>query len=313
MKKVKEAEVVESTYPHEALQKIEDQRCDFFSTYKKHNTLKIVVALACIVLIVVACIVLPNAVKIDNANLKTGLTLGITVLALAGMIAYSIISKRIIDSKMKNYFKSFYENVNSYAFDQKGFDKVALQEPGKISLEQFNDCKLYKNVVTVGSRGLTEFEYKGIPMAVVDCAGNVQQDKRMKPAFVGKYLLAASSYEETEPIIVYVKGNDRSLPPTVLEDYKLVSENEKYSIYSNNEKWDKFLTPTLVKKIEAIKTNELLVDVAISIYGGRSFIMLGYDDPIMVLPLQNVFDSKPQEQYKKELVQFCGLAEALNK
>lgn len=315
MEKEKEQveEVVKEGYPHESLQQIEDDRKAFLKTYRLHNRLKAIVAFACIAIIIVACIVLPNVITTDNKNLKTVLTIGLTVFALAGMIGYSIFSRKMIDKKMREYFKNFYQNSNNFEFDQKGFDKVELQEPGKITLEQFNDCKLYKDVVQVGSRGLTEFEFNGIPMAVVDCAGNTRQDKRIRPVFVGKYLFAACSYTEDEPIVVYLKGNERSLPPTNLEGLKIVVDEAKYAIYTNNTKWDKVLTKAISDKILAIKTNELLVDLAICIYGGRTFIMMGYDDPIMVLPLQQEFDSKPQEQYKKELVQICELAEALSK
>ena len=75
---------------------------------------------------------------------------------------------------------------------------VILQEPGKISIDFFRQNNLYKDIIEVGSRGLTEFTYNKIPMQIVDCAGNVRADKRIKPVFVGKYL---SDFDMTQLIL----------------------------------------------------------------------------------------------------------------
>ena len=65
--------------------------------------------------------------------------------------------------------------------------------------------------------------------------------------------------------------------------------------------------------ITDIRTDAILVDVAISIYEGKVYIMMGYDDPLMVLPLQTEFDYKPTESYKKDMARIANLVEVLNK
>ena len=40
---------------------------------------------------------------------------------------------------------------------------------------------------------------------------------------------------------------------------------------------------------------------------------MGYDDPLMVLPLQTEFDYKPTEIYKKDMQVVAKLVEELNK
>lgn len=313
-KVVEEIEKVKEDYPHESLQKIEDDRQAFLRFYKKNNSLKILVTVICLVLIVVTCLVLPNVLDdIENVAIKTGTTLGGSILAIVVLAVYSFLSRRNTDKKMKEYFKNYYENANNFVFSDKKFEKAELQDPGKITLEQFSDCGLYKDVIEVGSRGFTEFSYNNIPMAVVDCAGNVKGEKRVYPVFVGKYLFASANYIGKDPIIIYLKGNEKALPPTNVDGISKVVEDVKYDIYSNNKDWKKTLTSEILKLITAIKTDKTLIDVAISIREGRIFVMLGYDDPLMILPLQNKFDSKPMEQYKKNLAQACKLVEAVNK
>ena len=171
---VEEKEPEPIVYEAKPLEEIEKARGSFYKTFRIQNTFKWVVSLICIVAIIVACVVVPQFVT-GNDNLKTGLMLGIVVVALAGTFGYSVFTKRSMNAKMRKYFNLYYKKINEYAFDQEGFTNPVLQEPGKIDIDLFRDTNLYKDVIDVGSRGLTEFEYNGIPMRIVDCAGNIRQ------------------------------------------------------------------------------------------------------------------------------------------
>ena len=312
-KNAEETEVVEaSKYPHPSLQEVEDKREVFWKSYKIHNTLKLVVMMVCLAAIIVAFIVFPQALK-DQPKLQTGLTIMVAILALGGTYGYSVYVRRKFDRKMKVYFDLYFNSVNEYVFGEKPFSEVALQTPGKITLDEFNECKLYKDVIEAGSRGLTTFKYKELEMSIVDCAGNVRAEKRVRPVFVGKMLRAKAAYKGEKPILVYLKGNERALPPTNVDNIKNVFEDQKMVIYSDYADWKKVLTGPVMKALEAIKVNKILVDVAISIYEEKVFVMMGYDDPLMILPLQTEFDSKPTEIYKADITEVVKLVEALNK
>ena len=300
-------------YNDKPLEEIEQERQKFFKTYRVHNTLKIIISMICIAAVVVACIVIPNVIPQDKANLKSGLMIGIVVAALAGTFGYSVFTKRSINNKMRKYFNLYYRKVNEFAMNQEGFSEPVLQEPGKIDIDLFKDTNLYKDVIDVGSRGLTEFEYNGIPMRIVDCAGNIKDAKRMRPVFVGKLLHCATKYLGENTIVIYFKGNEKALPPTNVKELKVLEDNEKYIIYSNSAEAKKIISASIKKILNGIEMNKYLIDLAISMHDGKIFVCFGYDDPIMVLPLQNQFDPKPNEQYKKDLGKIIKLVEALNK
>ena len=313
MKKEKETKVVEGTkYPHEALQKVEDTRQVFWKSYKTHNTLKMVVMIICLAAIIVAFVVFPTIIK-GNAGLQTGLTITVAVIALGGTYGYSLYVRKKFERRMKEYFELYFNSCNEYVFGEKPFSVAALQTPGKITLDEFNEAGLYKDVIETGSRGLTTFKYNDLEMSIVDCAGNVKAEKRMKPVFVGKMVRATAKYDGEYPVYVYIKGNERALPPTNMEGVENVFENEKMVIYSNYKDWKKVINGTVLKALEAVKTEKILVDVAFSIGKGKTFVMLGYDDPLMVLPLQQEFDYKPTEIYKSNMSVICKVIEALNK
>lgn len=312
MAKDPEIVVEKAEYPHPALERIETERKGFLSVYKRNNTLKTIVTVVCFVLIILAFIIIPTIIK-DNAPFQQALTIIIAAVGLGGTLVYSFLTRKSLDRKMRVYFDGFYKNTNEYVLDSKNIKNIKYEPPGKINLEQFTDCGLYKDVIEVGSRGFTEFEYGKIPVAVCDCAGNIKAEKRMKPVFVGKYLFAPASYKGKTPVIVFLRGNERSLPPTNVEGNKIVEEDAKVVIRSNSKNWKEVLTPEVRKIIDSIKTNNLLVDLAISVKEGRMFVLMGYDDPIMILPLMDKYDSKPYEQYKKDLAKILKLVEALNK
>ena len=304
-------EVKETKYPHPSLEKVEEERAIFWKSYKIHNTLKMIVMMICLAAIIVAFIVFPNVFK--NSKLQTGLTIMIAILALGGTYGYSVFVRKKFDRKMKVYFDLYFRSVNEYVFEDKVFSDVELQVPGKITLDEFNECKLYKDVIESGSRGLTTFKCKGIETSIVDCAGNVKAEKRVKPVFVGKMVRSKASYEGETPVFVYIKGNERALPPTGIDEVKNVFEDQKIVVRSDYKDWKKVLNGTVMKAIEGVKVDKILVDVAFAIYAGKVYIMMGYDDPLMVLPLQTEFDIKPTEVYKKDMAAIVKVLEALNK
>ena len=313
VEEAKEVETVEETkYPHPGLQKVEDERSVFWKSYRFHNIIKTIVLFVCMAAIIASFFVFPTVIK-DNSKLQLGLSVVVAVVFLGGAYGYTVYVRRKFEGRMKEYFDLYFRSVNDYVFEDKVYSDVELQVPGKITLDEFNECKLYKDVVESGSRGLTTFKCKGIESSVVDCAGSVKAEKRIKPVFVGKMLRTKASYEGEEAVYVYLKGNERALPPTNLSEVKNVLEDQKMVVYSNYKDWKKVVNSGVIKALEGIHTDKILVDLAVSIYSGKAYIMMGYDDPLMVLPLQTEFDYKPTEIYKKDMGAVAKLIEALNK
>lgn len=297
------------TYSAKELENIEEARKEFLKVYRTQNTIKWIVSFIAIGAIIFGCIVVPN-LGLGNAGLIIMIVTLVT--ALAATILYTVFARKYINKKMHAYFDYFYENTNNYVFGSSVKD-IKMPFPGKIQDEAFLDNNLYKDVVSVGSRGLTEFVYEDVPVAVADCAGQVRKEKRLYPCFVGKYVYAASNYKYDEPLYIYFKGDKRALAPTNLEGVKDVLEDKKMIVYSNNKDWKKVLTADVKKILSSISMNKELVDLAVSLQKGRIFVCMGYDDPLMVLPLQNQFDPKPTELYKKDIAKVLKLVKELNK
>ena len=230
------------SYPSEHLQKIEDARAAFLKLYRTQNVWKWVVSFFAIAAVIFGCIVAPNLNLPNNSHLYV--MISTLVGALIITIVYTVLSKKYLHKKMREYFALFYDCVNAYVFDEDVKD-ISMPFPGNIEDQTFFDNNLYKDVVKVGSRGLTEFVYKDIPVAVVDAAAQVRKDKRLYPAYVGKYLFAAANYDYDEPLYIYYKGDKRALPPTNLDGVKDVHNDKKMIIYSNNKDWKKVISSSV--------------------------------------------------------------------
>lgn len=304
------AEPVKPVYDSEELQAIEDERVKFLGEYRSGNRLKSIIFFIVMFLMVGTFIIIPNVGQ--GAAWQLPVMISIAVVLLGCVLGFSFLTRKKMTQKMRNYFSIFYGNMNKYVFGSKSFDKVVFENPGKIEDHLFFDSNLYKDVLEVRSRGATTFEYEQKPVLVCDCAGSVKTDKRIAPIFVGKYLVTGNKYEGKDPIYIYIKGDQRSLPPTNLEEVKVVKDDAKMAIYSNDSKWEKTLNTKVMKIINSMKPNKELVDIAISIQPRTTYIALGYDDPLMVIPLDRPFNQEPVKGYKKDVLKACQLAKELD-
>lgn len=292
-------------YDNNYLVGIEEARAKFHKIFKVENILKWVMGAVVMATIVVSFVwLMPN---------NQGLALGVCGGALALLIIYYVVIKNYNSKKLNTYFDEYYSNLNSYTFvDNPSYSEISGTVNDRIDTETFNKCNMYKDVVQVGARNLLNFKFNNLNCTIVDCAAQIKTVKRLQPVFVGKLFTAPNKYKGDE-VIVYLKGNERSLPPTNVEEKRKVINTKNMVVYSNAEKQPTIINKKLKEILNKIKTNNILVDVAISIQEGMTYVALGYDDNLMVLPLQERFNQIPLVQFKKDLEVICELAEYLNK
>jgi len=291
-------------YEADNLRNIESARVVFLKQYKVQNIVKWIVSIAALALIVVGWIVF--------LDIDVYLTIGTIAASLLLIVLYNFFIKRYLNGKMKIYFDEFYRNTTKFVFDEGDYSEVVSKVENKIEAVQFTENGLFLDVVQVGSRNLTTYRYLGMPIAVCDAAGQTKNAKSLVPVFVGKYFMAENKYDGDEPIVVYLKGNAKSLPPTNVAHLSVVSDDAVMGVYSNNKDASRFLTKKVLSALKKIKTDEILIDVAISIQKGKTFVCAGYDDILMVLPLEKPFDPKATRNYKDDLINISAFISALD-
>jgi hypothetical protein len=307
--KDKKKEVITYVYGDASLAAIEEDRKTFFGQYKKSNIWKYAVSGICIALIIVGYI-LPTQIAAWKAY-SMPITLSVLAVGVLGLGIFSFFSRKKIEAKMKDYFKKFYDNTNRYVMTDPDIKDINGSVDDKLAPEVFNDAGLYHNVVSVGSRASLNFVYKGLNCAIADAAGQTKGAKgALSTVFVGKFVQFPNNYEGGT-CIVYLKGNKRALPPTALGDYKLIEDKRDMVVYGE-EGAKRALTKKVRDAIAQIKTNETLCDVSIVIKSGKTYVALGYEDSLMVLPMEKPFNPAPTTQFKGDFAKILSLVDALN-
>lgn len=298
-------------YTDDLLDNIEKARVAFYKEYKKINGIKIALSVVGLAIIILFWI-LPNALKWGGDNsvvpMVVSLSVAAGVLALLGVMSF--FTRKANDKRVKTYFGVLYENLNQYIFSGIPAENIQGKVEDKISKDEFAACGMYPGASSIGSRDNITFTYHDMDCALADAAAQKEAGKAMQTVFVGKYLRTTNNFQGKEGgLVIYFRGNKRALPPEILPKLNLLEKNKFYKIYGDPSD-KKYLTPKIRSMLKEIHTNKVLVDVAIAIKPGKTYFALGYEDSLMVLPMQKPFNPGPTREYKEELATFLELAYA---
>ena len=304
----------EFKYDDASLSDIETERLKFYKVVKKENIVKWVVAVLAIGLLLFSFFYLINQGQTQNNQAFTISGYCLVAVSILMIVAYYLLARRFNNKRMKTYLKRYYGDINAYVFGQTCFSDVHGDIDGKIENNEFNNSLLYKNVSTIGSRNIVNFKIKDkYECKICDCAAQMTTLKKLEPLFIGKYIIAPNTYTGDQQIVIYLTGNSRALPPNNVEHITKIVNTKKMVIYSENKKYESTVNAKVRQLVSELVTNNVLVDVSISITKGKTYVGLGYDDCLMVLPLQDKFNPLPVYKFKKDMEVIANIIAELNK
>ena len=229
---------------------------------------------------------------------------------VAGLAIMSFIFRKKSQGWIHDYFVAYYDCSYRFVTEGGNYEKFHGQLDLKITEEEFRKSNLYKNVYRVGSRYGAMFEYDGLECHIIDCAAQTRGAKALETLFVGKCLRTPNKYEG-KGLYLYFKGNKRAIPPNNMEGRNVIEETKEH-VYYGDDSEKKYLSHQIKEALKKITTDKILVDVAISIQPGKTYFMLGYEDSLMVVPMEKPFNPAPTERFKENLVTILELAKLLN-
>jgi uncharacterized membrane protein (DUF485 family) len=299
---------VKYDYVDEDLQAIETARVNFFKIYKKQNLIKWIVT-GIILVAILGTWLGVTLTGNGTQNWATVTILVVVAVAVIGLGVYSVMFRKKLDKAMKGYFADYYTHNNHYVFGDQ-ISSLTGTVDDKLDAAMFNAAGLYKNVAKVGSRDCLHFVYKGKSIVMADAAGQINGQKSLQTCFVGKFIAVPNANEGAE-IIIYLKGNKRALPPTTLDNYQVLEDDKTMVVYGPAD-GKKILTHAVREALAAVDTDATLVDVAISVKRGMTYIAMGYEDNLMVLPMDKPFNPAPTMELKKNMSQVFALIDAFD-
>ncbi|MDO5330465.1 MAG: hypothetical protein Q4F15_03425 [Bacillota bacterium] len=296
-------------YDDPELAAIDTERASFLKLYKTRNRIKSIVSVGLTLLILVSWIVPTFVEALSSYTLYIALpTIGVVIVAL---FVYSTIFKKHSTAWIRHYFDEYYKHSYAYAFKDIPVTNFEGDIDKKIEDAAFTDSKMYKNIFKVGSRYAVSFTYEGADCFLIDCAAQIKGTKTLQTAFVGKSLRYPNKYEGSG-LYIYFKGNDRAIPPNGISEYNKLEDNRRYIVYGEaSEK--KLINHELKQALAQIDTNNIFVDLAISIQPGMTHFEIGYEDTLMIIPMEKPFNPAPTQEMAKNLKQLLEIGAIINK
>ena len=301
-------------YDDPRLEAIEEARLAWQKSYKSLNIVRIVLSVGTLLLVVGGYLIPFLTIQDQTEKSKWALIVAAICAAvgIAGIAVFGILQRRKDKEGIHDYFEAYYSNVNSYIFDGLPVESLQGGIDDKISEDEANACGLYLETAQVGSRDSITFTYKGMDCALCDMATQKAEGRGLQTTFVGKYLRMENRFSGSDQgLVVYYKGNERALPPNVLPNLNKLSANKRFAIYGSVAD-KKYLTPKMHELLKKVFTDDFLIDVAIAIKPGRTYLALGYEDTLMVLPNERPFQPAFVKRYREQMAQFLELALALS-
>ncbi len=293
-------------YTDKDLADIEEARNTFHHIYKKLNLTKWIITGVGLVLVILSWIV-PSAISGINANITMYISLGTTAVVLAALGGYSVLFRKKVDAAMKTYFKDFYDHTCHFVYPQ-SIEGLTGTVDDKLPQETFMESNIYKDVVKVGSRAYMTFTYHAKKALIADCAAQKKGEKALETLFVGKFLKFEGITSKDE-LLVYLKGNKRALPPNTLHGRQLIEDSKSMVIYGSG-KARSLLTKKVREALAKFDTNKTFIDMALTVNEKGLFLAMGYEDDLMVLPLDKPFNPQPTIQNKEDIEKVLNLVDA---
>ena len=300
-----------SDYDDPRFESIEAARSIWNKSYKKMARIKFIVSIV-VLLGILAGWLIPTLLMKNNGMVPLYIGLGAAVAGIAIILIFGYFQRRHDKEDIRVYFNTYFDAVNSYTLGDLGITNITGTVDDKVTKDEFLAPGIFESVASVGSRDNVVFTYKGMECALAESAAQKDAGKALQTIFVGKYLRTHNNVEVGEDgLVLYFSGNDRALPPAKLESLHIVEKNSRYTVYGSAAD-KKVLTKKFREALGKIRTNKLLVDITLVIKSGRTYWYLGYEDDIMVLPNDKMFDPRFIKQYKGEIELILNAALLLN-
>ena len=234
--------------------------------------------------------------------------------ALAVLITFSIITRRIARPDAKGYIVKASTAINKFTFADNRFSDVYYDPTDKLELGDVSSDGVYQGLVRTASRNVVEGKFEGRSFKVCECAlFNPNEGRKQMPAFIGKYLTTTNDLHFEGRIIIISKGEKDADLPNDLEGLQQVVNEEKFYIYAEDEKAIKELDKKFIKAIKDINVTAHLMNLTVCLWAGRSIVYASYDDATITLPFYEKYQADTAVQYRDDLIALLSALSLLRK
>ena len=284
---------------------VEEERQKIMADQKKSNRLSTISIVAVLALSITGIFLLQV-----NAIISYVL-MGV---ALATLIIFSIIIRRVARPDIQGYIVKASTAVNEYTFADNRFSNVKYDPSDKLQLEDISSDGAFADLVRVASRNVCEGLYNGRSFKVCETAFfKTPQGKKQIPVFIGKYLSTVNNLHFEGRIVLVSKGEQDADIPDALGDLVQVENEGKFFAYAPSENSYKELDKKFIKAIKEIQVKNHLMNLTVILWAGRTIVYASYDDATITLPFYEKYQEDTAVQYRENLIEILEATQLINK
>lgn len=206
---------------------------------------------------------------------------------LAGMICFYFFSKKRFDVGTREYIDFVNATLNHETFSDPNFTDIEVTD-GKLEIENFAGNGVYSEIVRVASRNVINGKYCDIPFKFAEAALFKKPEGKKGPvsaSFVGKFFEVENTIKFGGNIVINISREQPVDAPNGLGDKTALYTDDGLTIYGiEGTEFRDVIGEEFVGKIRKIKAENHLLNLAISIWEGHTFVFMSYDDDVIALP-----------------------------
>lgn len=284
---------------------VEEERRKIFAEQKKSSRL------STLSIILVMALAIGGIFLLQVNPIVSYVLMGV---AVAVLIAFSIIIRRFARPNVQGYIVKASMAVNEFTFADNRFTEVKYDPTNKLQLEDISSDGAFSDIVRTASRNVCEGYFNGRSFKVCEAAFfKTPQGKKQMPVFIGKYLSTTNNLHFEGRIILISKGETDADIPDALSDLTQVENDGKYYAFAPNENSYKELDKKFIKAIKEIEVKNHLMNLTVILWAGRTIVYASYDDATITLPFYEKYQEDTAVQYRDNLIQILEAIQIINK
>jgi len=277
---------------------IEEKRAPLYKEFGKSRKISNILT---IVILIIAC----GGMYLLSAG-ETWMTIlgwGILLLGVAAMVLFYVFSKKRFEQHTKEYVAFVANAISDSTFKNKNFKNLETTS-NKIEVNDLAGNGAYSDIIRVASRNVTNGEYSGLRFSFADIAffRKGQKKNTSLTSFVGKYINVFNSLKMNGNIVIEIQGKEPMDLPNGVDDKNVLVNDEKITIYGPEGTDPKeVLGQQFYSSLKKLPVEEHFLNLVISVWEGRTFVFMSYDDAVVAMPFDKAFNSQAFDAFTNDL------------
>ena len=210
--------------------------------------------------------------------------LGASVVA---MLAFYFLNKKRFDKRTKEYIEFVNATLIKATFADSAFNDIQVTD-GKIEVDGVAGNGVYTNIVRVASRNIINGKYDDVSFKFAEAALFKKEPGKKQPttaAFVGKYFEAKNNIKFGGNIVINIAREEIVDAPNALAERATLYTDDGLTVYGDEDcDFRAVIGEKFLGSLRKIKAENHLLNLALSIWEGHTFVFMSYDDDVIALP-----------------------------